>query len=322
MRKNRMYACLRLRRIKIELHAPILPRNVSLPLHLHTPQLRRRILRHPVPRPKVITRIQKAARHNQPDNHALQNHRPSRTALVATTSAILVVGLWTHESNTSLFLVILTWPTSAACLTFSGTGFTLSRTSGLRGHVPAAIFSVGGRARRARSHSTLGERQPQQSTENSCSIASRPRHANCSSHMTVTCLNRTVKTTQDTAAVLTLLAGHKIADLIFRLEKYAVISGRVTDEEGGPVRDASVAVRKRILRKGKTTFGNASQSETNDLREYRIYDIAPGHYVISATPDEHRFQTVSTSRTMTPTKITRLRTISPHRRFPEPQKSN
>jgi hypothetical protein len=54
------------------------------------------------------------------------------------------------------------------------------------------------------------------------------------------------------AAVLTPLAGHKIADLIFR------------------------------------------QSETNDLGEYRIYDIAPGHYVISATPGGHRFQTVST----------------------------
>jgi Carboxypeptidase regulatory-like domain len=96
------------------------------------------------------------------------------------------------------------------------------------------------------------------------------------------------------AADLTLLAGHKITELIFRLEKYAVVSGRVTDEDGDPVRDASVAVRKRILRKGKTTLENEGRSKTNDLGEYRIYDIPPGHYVISAVPDEDRFQTPST----------------------------
>jgi hypothetical protein len=136
MRKHRMNTRLRLRRIKIKLHPPILPRNVSLPLHLHTPQLRLRIRRHPMPRPKIIAAIHEPRRHNYPDNHTLQNHRPSRIAIVAT-SAVLVVALFTHESNTSLFLAILMANLSRQ-LAFSA-GFSLFRISGLRGHISLSV---------------------------------------------------------------------------------------------------------------------------------------------------------------------------------------
>jgi hypothetical protein len=85
------------------------------------------------------------------------------------------------------------------------------------------------------------------------------------------------------AAVLTLTPGQKLTDLIFRLQKCAVISGRITDEDGDPLRSVTVEAVRRIPDRGKTVVSQVGQSETNDLGEYRLFDLPPGSYCIRAT---------------------------------------
>ena len=55
----------------------------------------------------------------------------------------------------------------------------------------------------------------------------------------------------------------------------SVITGRVVDAQGNP---ASRAFVRAVA--GKQTY----EAQTNDLGEYRIFDLPPGQYVVSAAP--------------------------------------
>jgi hypothetical protein len=86
------------------------------------------------------------------------------------------------------------------------------------------------------------------------------------------------------SAVLTLATGQKVEDLIFRLRKCAVISGHVVDEDGDPVQGVTVEAVRRTMYRGKALAVPIFQSSTNDLGEYRLFDLEPGQYCIRATP--------------------------------------
>jgi protocatechuate 3,4-dioxygenase beta subunit len=86
------------------------------------------------------------------------------------------------------------------------------------------------------------------------------------------------------AALLTLSPGQKLTELIFRLQKCAVITGRITDEDGDPMRGVTVEAVRRTTTRGKATASAFGQSETNDLGEYRLFDLPPGRYCLRATP--------------------------------------
>ncbi len=86
-------------------------------------------------------------------------------------------------------------------------------------------------------------------------------------------------------SVLTLTAGQRMTDLVFRLQKYAVITGRVVDEDGQPMIRVSVTAMQRVRRHGANQFELASNSaQTDDQGTYRIFELAPGRYVICADP--------------------------------------
>jgi hypothetical protein len=85
-------------------------------------------------------------------------------------------------------------------------------------------------------------------------------------------------------AILTLAPGQKMPDLIFRLRKLAVISGRVLDEDGDPIRDVDVSAVRRSLHGAQAKNDDFGGSRTNDLGEYRLYDMPPGRYFLVATP--------------------------------------
>ena len=82
MRKHRMYTTLRLSRIHIKLHPPILPRNIPLAMHHHSPKRSRTPASHQMLSPKIITRIHQRRCPNHRQNHPLQNHRRSHSALL------------------------------------------------------------------------------------------------------------------------------------------------------------------------------------------------------------------------------------------------
>ncbi|HEX8836326.1 MAG TPA: carboxypeptidase regulatory-like domain-containing protein [Candidatus Acidoferrum sp.] len=75
--------------------------------------------------------------------------------------------------------------------------------------------------------------------------------------------------------------GQDSEHLTFRLHPQAVISGRVTDEHGEPVRSAQVAVFAADLMRGSQAKLMRAQTQTNDLGEYRFAHLAPDKYYLA-----------------------------------------
>jgi len=74
-----------------------------------------------------------------------------------------------------------------------------------------------------------------------------------------------------------------VGDLVVRIVRGAVVTGRVTDEYGRPVLGAAVAVSgARGGRFDTTPAHGVSAVETDDRGIYRAYGLPPGSYVVGA----------------------------------------
>jgi protocatechuate 3,4-dioxygenase beta subunit len=87
-------------------------------------------------------------------------------------------------------------------------------------------------------------------------------------------------------ATLTLLPGQSVSGLAFKLQAGGVISGKIMDADGDPIVGVSVNAEAT----GKVARGadryRPTSGTTNDLGEYRIADLRPGKYLISAVPGQ------------------------------------
>jgi len=90
------------------------------------------------------------------------------------------------------------------------------------------------------------------------------------------------RTLYDPGAVLTLLPGQKVTDLVFKLQRTAVVTGRVFDENGQLTEGVFIHVIHLTGRGGRREYEEAGGAATNDLGEFRIFDLAPGHYFFAA----------------------------------------
>lgn len=61
-----------------------------------------------------------------------------------------------------------------------------------------------------------------------------------------------------------------------------VIAGRVNDEEGEPTPGVVVQVMRFVYSRGALQLVTFARDVTNDLGEYRIFDLASGKYFVSA----------------------------------------
>jgi protocatechuate 3,4-dioxygenase beta subunit len=84
------------------------------------------------------------------------------------------------------------------------------------------------------------------------------------------------------ANVFTVQAGRAVEDLLFRMLPTAIVSGRITDEDGDPISGVRVIAQKK--KPGKSTRETAGSESTNDLGEYRLSGLFPGQYWIVAMP--------------------------------------
>src|ERR1019366_6819719 len=82
--------------------------------------------------------------------------------------------------------------------------------------------------------------------------------------------------------VFTVQAGQAVEDLLFRMLPTAIISGRITDEDGDPMSGVRVVAQKK--KPGKATRETTGSESTNDLGEYRLSGLFPGQYWIVAMP--------------------------------------
>ena len=74
--------------------------------------------------------------------------------------------------------------------------------------------------------------------------------------------------------------GQKITDANFYLERAAVVTGRILDQDGDPAPDAYVHLMARTYALGRRLFSPRGHARTNDLGEYRIPNVSPGRYFI------------------------------------------
>jgi hypothetical protein len=82
--------------------------------------------------------------------------------------------------------------------------------------------------------------------------------------------------------VFSVQAGQIVDNLLFRMLPTAVISGRITDEDGDPM--SEVRIIAQMKKAGKVRNDNGGSTATNDLGEYRLAGLFPGQYSIAAIP--------------------------------------
>jgi Carboxypeptidase regulatory-like domain len=85
------------------------------------------------------------------------------------------------------------------------------------------------------------------------------------------------------ARPIELAENQTIDRLDFRLPRGAIITGRVIDEFGEPVADASVSpLRQQYTPNGRRMMPQGRMAMTNDVGEFRLFGLSPGQYVLSA----------------------------------------
>ncbi len=82
---------------------------------------------------------------------------------------------------------------------------------------------------------------------------------------------------------LSIEARRPMRDLVFRLPPHAVIAGVVRDVDGEPVANVQVQAMRHRYAQGQKQLSSFGRATTDDLGEYRIIGLAPGHYYLSAS---------------------------------------
>jgi len=80
--------------------------------------------------------------------------------------------------------------------------------------------------------------------------------------------------------VVTVQSGKDNPALILRMELAGVIVGKIVDIDGDPLRDVGVSANR--VGSAHHRSHDSGSGGTNDLGEFRIPDLRPGHYVVSA----------------------------------------
>ena len=80
----------------------------------------------------------------------------------------------------------------------------------------------------------------------------------------------------------TVSAGEHLTGLEIALAPLGVITGRVVDEEGEPLDGVSIAVTTYVYNSLRRTLQQVSVGSTDDRGIYRIFDLQPGRYYVSA----------------------------------------
>jgi hypothetical protein len=96
----------------------------------------------------------------------------------------------------------------------------------------------------------------------------------------------------ETGAILALRPGQEIKDVLFRMTLAAVVTGRVTDEDGDPMGPIQIVALRRpsedeledreMLSSHRPELRPVAMAQTDDRGQYRIFGLEPGEYYIEA----------------------------------------
>ena len=87
---------------------------------------------------------------------------------------------------------------------------------------------------------------------------------------------------------------------VIKLIPYGTISGLLLDEDGDPIRNLTVAAMKWQYTSNGRELREARTATSNDLGEYRIFDVPPGKYLIKINPPRLRLSTREVDKTFAP----------------------
>jgi protocatechuate 3,4-dioxygenase beta subunit len=84
---------------------------------------------------------------------------------------------------------------------------------------------------------------------------------------------------------ISLTNDHPLTDIKLPMPRGGVVTGRLFDDFGAPVPNASVQLMQYRMQGGeRTLFPVATRATTDDRGIYRAYGLTPGPYVVSITP--------------------------------------
>jgi hypothetical protein len=84
------------------------------------------------------------------------------------------------------------------------------------------------------------------------------------------------------AKPFTIAAGQQLTRMDVTLTPLGVITGKVVDENGEPLEGASVSAMTYVYNNLHRTLQQVSSNSTDDRGVYRLFDIPPGRYYLSA----------------------------------------
>jgi len=82
-----------------------------------------------------------------------------------------------------------------------------------------------------------------------------------------------------------LTPGQILTDITIKLTPQAVISGRVVDEDGDIWTHSQIGLFRSIFEHGRRQLEGFTGAEVNDQGEFRLGQLPPGTYYLSAEPD-------------------------------------
>ncbi|HEY6391509.1 MAG TPA: carboxypeptidase-like regulatory domain-containing protein [Bryobacteraceae bacterium] len=92
---------------------------------------------------------------------------------------------------------------------------------------------------------------------------------------------------------ITVEPGQDLTAVTIRLVPLGVIAGRLLDEDGDPVRGAGVEAMVNGYVQGRKQLRVASQTQSNNHGDFRLYNLPPGTYYLRAAIRADRFQFIS-----------------------------
>ncbi len=87
-----------------------------------------------------------------------------------------------------------------------------------------------------------------------------------------------------TGAMLTLLPGQHLGDIVFHLTPFGVISGRALDEDGDPIPRVQIQTMRVSHQNGRRELTPIASGTSDDRGDYRVFGLPPGRYYVSAAP--------------------------------------
>ena len=86
------------------------------------------------------------------------------------------------------------------------------------------------------------------------------------------------------ASPLKISIGEQLDSLTIRMMPAGAITGRVLDQDGGPVRGAVVALMQSVYVSGEKRLRQVAQVQAKNNGDYRLFNLHPGTFFILARP--------------------------------------